>query len=164
MQQFDITGLLAGLDALKNQTSARNIVFDGLDMLLSGLHDERLERQELSRLDEWVRNSGMSAVMTVKTFGPSNRDQVRSDFLQYITDCVVILEYRGRSECAPKYEHAPHDQCASGQAAHSRSPGHSLLRIRISTARLPIHSRFIRPPTNSSAISNQQQPRQKRPW
>jgi circadian clock protein KaiC len=89
---FDLTGLLLGLAALKDQTNAQNIVFDGLDMLLSGLHDERLERQELARLDEWVRESGLSAMMTVKTFGPSSRDQVRSDFLQYITDCVVILE------------------------------------------------------------------------
>jgi circadian clock protein KaiC len=89
---FDLTGLLAGLSALKEETGARNIVFDGIDMLLSGLNDERLERQELVRLDQWIRDSDVSALITVKSFGMSDRDQLRSDFLQYITDCVVILE------------------------------------------------------------------------
>ena len=89
---FDLTGLLASLSAIKKQSDARNIVFDGVDMLLSNLRDERLERQELARLDEWIRQTQISALMTVKSFGASDRDQLRSDLLQFITDCVVVLE------------------------------------------------------------------------
>lgn len=88
---FDLDGLLAGLTAMAKQSGARNIVFDGIDMLLSSLHDERLERQELLRLDSWIRQSGMSAIVTVKTFGAGDRDQIRADFLQYMTDCLVNL-------------------------------------------------------------------------
>jgi circadian clock protein KaiC len=88
---FDLSGLLAGLGALKAEIGARNIVFDGIDMLLGSLPDERLERQELNRLDEWIRRSGLSALITVKSFGLGERDQLRSDFLQYMTDCVVVL-------------------------------------------------------------------------
>jgi circadian clock protein KaiC len=88
---FDLEGLLAGLTALKDEIGARNIVFDGIDMLLSSLQDERLERQELLRLDSWIRRSNISAIVTVKTFGAGDRDQIRADFLQYMTDCLIIL-------------------------------------------------------------------------
>jgi circadian clock protein KaiC len=88
---FDLSGLLAGLQALKEETGATNIVFDAIDMLLSNLQDERLERQELTRLDAWIRESGMSALITVKSFGMGDRDQLRSDFLQYMSDCLIIL-------------------------------------------------------------------------
>jgi circadian clock protein KaiC len=88
---FDLEGLLAGLTALKDEIGACNIVFDGIDMLLSSLQDERLERQELLRLDSWIRRSDISAIVTVKTFGAGDRDQIRADFLQYMTDCLIIL-------------------------------------------------------------------------
>ena len=48
--------LLAGLTAWSD-TGAANVVFDGIDMLLNSLPDERLERQELARLDDWIRES-----------------------------------------------------------------------------------------------------------
>ncbi len=89
---FDLSGLLSGLSALRDDIDARNIVFDGIDVLLSSLRDERLERQELARLEEWTRRAGLTAMMTVKSFGSSPRDQVRSDVLQYMTDCVVVVE------------------------------------------------------------------------
>jgi len=89
---FDLSGLIAGLSALQAETGARNVVFDGIDMLLSDLGDERLERQELARLDEWTRAAGLTALLTVKAFGIGDRDQRRSNTLQYMTDCVIVLE------------------------------------------------------------------------
>ena len=88
---FDLEGLLAGLTALSGEIGACNIVFDGIDMLLSSLYDERLERQELLRLDSWIRRTDISAIVTVKSFGAGDRDQIRADFLQYMTDCLIIL-------------------------------------------------------------------------
>lgn len=88
---FDLEGLLAGLSALKDDIGARSIVFDGIDMLLGTLTDERLERRELVRLDGWLRRSGLSAIVTVKTFGAGDRDRIRSEFLQYMADCLVVL-------------------------------------------------------------------------
>ena len=89
---FDLSGLLAGLTARKAETGACNVVFDGIDLLVSSLDDEFLERRELARIDEWVRAEGVSAVITVKAHDKSGRDQTRIDLIQYMTDCVVILE------------------------------------------------------------------------
>jgi circadian clock protein KaiC len=89
---FDISGLLATLSALVAKTGARTVVFDAVDMLLGLLKDEQLELRELLRLDAWIRDAGLSALITVKSFGLSERDQRRADFLHYMTDCVVVLE------------------------------------------------------------------------
>jgi circadian clock protein KaiC len=89
---FDFSGLLAVLAARKAEIGAVNVVFDGIDLLMSFLNDEFLERQELVRLDEWIRAEGVSGLITVKSFGASERDQRRVDLIQYITDSVILLE------------------------------------------------------------------------
>jgi circadian clock protein KaiC len=89
---FDLSGLLSGLTTLIGGSGASNVAFDGLDMLLSSLNDEALERQEIIRLGRWVRESGVTAMLTVKNHKASERDQHRADFLQYMTDCVVVLD------------------------------------------------------------------------
>jgi circadian clock protein KaiC len=89
---FDLTGLLAGLSARKAASGASNVVFDGIDLLIGSLNDEHLERRELARIDEWIREEGMSAIVTVKEYSSSEREQKRADLIQYLTDCVVRLE------------------------------------------------------------------------
>ncbi len=89
---FDFAGLLAGLTARKAETGAVNVVFDGIDLLMSHLNDEYLERQELVRLDEWIRAEGSFGMLTVKSYGRSDRDQRRVDLIEYVTDCVVFLD------------------------------------------------------------------------
>ena len=91
---FDFAGLLAILAARKAEIGALNVVFDGIDLLLSNLNDDYMERQELVRLDEWVRSEDVSGVITVKSYGASERDQRRLDLIQYITDTVLLLEAR----------------------------------------------------------------------
>jgi circadian clock protein KaiC len=88
---FDLSGLLANLTQLTEQCGARNIVFDCIDMVLSALQSEYLERKELARLGTWAHLSGVTAVITAKYFASRDRDQLRSDFLQYMTDCVIEL-------------------------------------------------------------------------
>ncbi len=90
--EFDLSGMLAGLGAMAAETGASTIVFDGIGVLLSALDDEKLEIQELTRLDEWIRGFGVTALLTAKSFGSNERDQRRSDRLQYMTDCVIELE------------------------------------------------------------------------
>jgi circadian clock protein KaiC len=89
---FDLTGLLAGLSTRKAETGASNVVFDGIDILIGTLNDAQLERRELRRIDDWIQAEGLSAILTVKSYGLSERDQTRSDLIQYMTDCIVIVD------------------------------------------------------------------------
>jgi circadian clock protein KaiC len=43
----------------------------------------------MNRLGEWVRASKVTALLTVKSFGASERDAERTDILQYLSDCVI---------------------------------------------------------------------------
>ena len=88
---FDLSSLLDGLVAMTAATCARNIVFDGIDVLLSSLPDSKQERRELTRLNDWTHQSELFAILTVKSEGLTPRDHYRSDYIQYNTRCVVSL-------------------------------------------------------------------------
>jgi circadian clock protein KaiC len=89
---FDLSALLTGLSAIVEETGARNVVFDGIDVLLSGLATHTLERRELSRLAEWLHETNLFGILTVKSEGLVDRDRQRSDYIQYHTNCVVSLD------------------------------------------------------------------------
>ena len=91
---FDLAGLLAGLSAKARQLGARRIVFDGIDKLLAHLDDPAAERLELLRLHQWLYESGLSGIITAKAEQVDPRHSPRYGFLQYLADCVVLLQHR----------------------------------------------------------------------
>jgi circadian clock protein KaiC len=91
---FDLAGLLAGLSAKAQEIGARRIVFDGIDMLLARLDDPAAERLELHRLSQWLYESGLSGIITAKTEQVDLTHSQRYGFLQYLADCVILLQHR----------------------------------------------------------------------
>jgi circadian clock protein KaiC len=91
---FDLAGLLAGLSAKAQEIGARRIVFDGIDMLLARLDDPAAERLELHRLSQWLYESGLSGIITAKTEQVDFTHSQRYGFLQYLADCVILLQHR----------------------------------------------------------------------
>jgi circadian clock protein KaiC len=90
---FDLAGMLAMLKAKKDEMGARWIVFDGIDVLLTLLHDPIAEMREIYRIRDWLAENEASAIITAKVDGPSS--QVASyGFMQFMVDCVVGLERR----------------------------------------------------------------------
>jgi circadian clock protein KaiC len=90
---FDLKGMLAILKAKKDELSARWIVFDGIDVLLTLLRDPAAEMREIYRLRDWLAENEMSAIITAKTEGGLS-DAVNYDFMQFMVDCVVRLTRR----------------------------------------------------------------------
>ncbi len=91
---FDLAGLLAGLSAKVRELGARRIVFDGIDMLLAQLDDPAAERLELHRLHQWLYESSLSGIITAKTEQVDPTHSPRYGYLQYLADCVVLLQHR----------------------------------------------------------------------
>jgi circadian clock protein KaiC len=91
---FDLTGLLAGLSAKARDLGAQRIVFDGIDMLLEQLDDPAAERLELQRLHQWLYESGLSGIITAKIEQVDPARSPRYGFLQYLADCIVLLQHR----------------------------------------------------------------------
>src|SRR5438045_4474124 len=91
--EFDLSGMLAMLKAKKHELGASWIVFDGIDVLLTLLHDADAEMREIYRIRDWLAANEMSAIITAKTHGALS-DAVNYDFMQFMVDCVVGLTRR----------------------------------------------------------------------
>lgn len=91
---FDLHGVLAAVGAKAEAMGARRVVFDGIDVLLSVLNNPAAERRELHRLHEWLVETGLTAIITSKVEPGDSPSAERYGFLQFMTDCVVLIEHK----------------------------------------------------------------------
>ena len=90
---FDIQGLLAIVGGHVKRIRARRIVMDALDVLLRIYDDSKRERNELSRLHDWLTDQGLTSVLSVKTHRDDNQAS-QYEFLDFMADCVIRLDHR----------------------------------------------------------------------
>jgi circadian clock protein KaiC len=93
--EFDLQGLLAVLEERVARAKSRRIVLDGVDALLASLPPVTV-RRELFCLKAWTVKSGVSLLITAKPMNalserPGSPD---CDLLQYLADCLVVLDHR----------------------------------------------------------------------
>lgn len=88
--EFDLLGMLGLLEAKAKEIHAKQVVFDGIDVLLSLLDDPIAEQRELYRIREWFYHTGLTGIITQKIDG----DGRRHGFLQFMVDCVLILRHQ----------------------------------------------------------------------
>jgi circadian clock protein KaiC len=88
---FELTDMLAVLEAKKQKIGAHWIVFDGIDVLLALLQNPDAEMREIYRLRDWLSQSGLTTIITTKTNGDM---AVNCGFLQFMVDCVIRLDRR----------------------------------------------------------------------
>lgn len=90
---FDLSGLLAMLKAKKEEIKARWIVFDGIDVLLTLLHNPLAEMREIYRIRDWLADNELSAIITAKADAATS-EVINYSFLQFMVDCAVVLNRR----------------------------------------------------------------------
>ncbi len=92
---FDLTGMLAALEAQAKTMKARRIVFDSLDIVLSLLPDLAAKRRETYRLHEWLLARELTGIITAKAARDeiAGIDQLSFGFMQFMVDCSVILNH-----------------------------------------------------------------------
>jgi circadian clock protein KaiC len=66
---FDLSGMLAMLQAQAKEMGAKRIVFDAMDIVLALLPDAAMKRREICRLHEWLLASGLTGLITAKVGG-----------------------------------------------------------------------------------------------
>jgi circadian clock protein KaiC len=92
---FDLSGMLAVLQAQAVEMGAKRIVFDALDIVLALLPDAAAKRREVYRLHEWLLANELTGVITAKSGGDDSNsfsDQPFG-FMQFMVDCAVILSH-----------------------------------------------------------------------
>ena len=111
---FDLTGLLAALEAKAREMDAKIIVFDAIDVLLSLLDDPGAESRELYRLHEWLMSHELTGILTTKIEDEAPATAQRYGFMPFMADCAVLLNQRVtdrvtvRSMRVLKYRGSPH--------------------------------------------------------
>lgn len=89
--EYDLEGLFVRLDHAIKQVGAKRVLLDTIETLFGGLKDAGILRAELRRLFRWLRDRGITAVVTAER-GESLF--TRQGLEEYITDAVISLDHR----------------------------------------------------------------------
>lgn len=89
--EFDLEGLFVRLDYAIKSVNARRVVLDTVESLFAGLPNEAIVRAELRRLFRWLKERGVTAIVT----GERGETTItRYGLEEYVSDCVVVLDHR----------------------------------------------------------------------
>jgi circadian clock protein KaiC len=89
--EYDLEGLFIRLNHAIDSIGAKRVVLDTLEALFSGLPNEMILRAELRRLFRWLKEKGVTAVITAER---GERSLTRYGLEEYVADCVVLLDHR----------------------------------------------------------------------
>jgi circadian clock protein KaiC len=93
--EYDLEGLFVRLNDMIERTGAKRVVLDSLEALFAGLQNEAILRAELRRLFRWLKEKGVTAVIT----GEQGLNKLtRHGLEEYVSDCVLFLDHRVRNQ------------------------------------------------------------------
>jgi circadian clock protein KaiC len=88
---YDLEGLFVRLNHAIDSIKAKRVVLDTIETLFSGLSNTDVLRAELRRLFRWLKDKGVTAVITAeKGEGTLTRHGIE----EYVSDCVIVLDHR----------------------------------------------------------------------
>ncbi|HWR16679.1 MAG TPA: circadian clock protein KaiC [Terriglobales bacterium] len=90
--EYDLEGLFIRLDHAIKSVKAKRILLDTIEVLFAGLRNEGIVRSELRRLFRWLKERGVTAVITAEAGDGSTL--TRHGLEEYVADCVVFLDHR----------------------------------------------------------------------
>ena len=89
--EYDLEGLFIRLAHAIDSIGAKRVVLDTIESLFSGFSNEGILRAELRRLFLWLKERGMTAVITGER---GEGSLTRRGLEEYISDCVILLDHR----------------------------------------------------------------------
>jgi circadian clock protein KaiC len=88
---YDLEGLFVRIGHAIDTIGAKRVVLDTIETLFAGLSNAAILRAELRRLFRWLKDRGVTAVIT------GERGQgtlTRHGLEEYVSDCVILLDHR----------------------------------------------------------------------
>lgn len=89
--EYDLEGLFVRLGYAIDTVGAKRVVLDTLEALFAGLADQAILRSELRRLFGWLKDRGVTAVITAER---GEGQLTRHGLEEYVSDCVILLDNR----------------------------------------------------------------------
>src|ERR1700712_359287 len=97
---FDLEGLFIRLASAVESVGAKRVVLDTIELLFSALSNEAIVRAELGRLFRWLKERGLTTVITGER--GKQGDLTRFGIEEYVSDCVVTLDHRVHDEISTR--------------------------------------------------------------
>jgi circadian clock protein KaiC len=97
--EYDLEGLFIRLGYAIDSIGAQRVVLDTLEVLFGGLSNEGILRAELRRLFRWLKDRGVTAVITAER---GEGALTRHGLEEYVSDCVILLDHRVQEELATR--------------------------------------------------------------
>jgi circadian clock protein KaiC len=88
---WDLDGLFIRLGASIDRVGAKRIVIDTIETLFGAFSNTAILRSELHRLFAWLKDRGVTAVITGER---GDGSLSRHGIEEYVSDCVIVLDHR----------------------------------------------------------------------
>jgi circadian clock protein KaiC len=89
--EYDLEGLFLRLGLAIDSVGARRIVLDTIESLFAGFDNQAVLRSELRRLFRFLKDRGVTAVITGER---GEGSLTRQGLEEYVSDCVILLDHR----------------------------------------------------------------------
>ena len=98
--EYDLEGLFVRLNHAIDSIGAKRVVLNSLEALFASLPNEAILRAELRRLFRWLKEKGVTAVITAER----GREQLtRHGLEEYVSDCVILLDHLVNDQIATRH-------------------------------------------------------------
>ncbi len=97
---YDLEGLFVRLNYAIDSIGAKRVVLDTLEVLFASLPNETVLRAELRRLFRWLKEKGVTAVITAER---GRENLTRHGLEEYVSDCVILLDHRVNDQIATRH-------------------------------------------------------------
>lgn len=88
---YDLEALFLRLEFAIEQVGAKRIVLDTIESLFSAFTNPAILRAEIRRLFDWLKERGMTTVITGER---GDGSLTRQGLEEYVSDCVLLLDHR----------------------------------------------------------------------
>ncbi|HZI89025.1 MAG TPA: circadian clock protein KaiC [Candidatus Polarisedimenticolia bacterium] len=97
--EYDLEGLFIRVGHEIDRLQAKRVVLDTLESLFAGFENEAILRAELRRLFHWLKDKGVTAVVTAER---GSGTLTRQGLEEYVSDCVILLDHRVDSQVSTR--------------------------------------------------------------
>lgn len=97
--EYDLEALFIRLNYAVESIGAKRIVLDTIESLFGGISNEAILRSELRRLFQWIRDKGITAIITGER---GEKTLTRQGLEEYVSDCVILLDFRVINQVATR--------------------------------------------------------------
>ena len=98
--EYDLDGLFIRLADAVQRVGARRVVLDTIEVLFAELPNHGILRAEIRRLFDWLRQKGLTTVITAERDRPDVL--TRHGLEEFVSDCVILLDHRIREEISTR--------------------------------------------------------------